>query len=115
MKITLTDKAIHWFENEFPLHEGESIRFFGKTYGQTEVHEGFSLGLETDNPANYNENDIFAITEENGRQYFTTREDDWFFSGYDLEIDLNDDLNEPSYHFNEVRPLRDDQVDRLEV
>lgn len=99
MDITLTDKAIHWFENDFPLNEGEAVRFFGKTYGKTEVHDGFSLGLEMDNPGNYD--DVMAITEENGRQYFTTKEDDWFFSGYNLKIDLNDELNEPSYHFNE--------------
>ena len=101
MKITLKDDAIQWFENEFPLHEGEAIRFFGKTYGKTEVHDGFSLGLETDNPDDYSEEDINALTEENGRQYFTTKEDDWFFSGYNLEIGIDEDLNEPSYHFNE--------------
>lgn len=101
MNITLTDEAIHWFENEFPLHEDEAVRFFGKTYGQTEVHDGFSLGLEMANPENYKDDDIIALTEKNGRKYFTTKEDDWFFSGYNLEVDLNEELNEPSYHFNE--------------
>lgn len=101
MKITLSEKAIQWFENKFPLNEGEAVRFFGKVYGNTEVHEGFSLGLEMDSPENYSDDDISGLAEENNRQYFTTKEDDWFFSRYDLEIDLNDDLNEPSYHFNE--------------
>lgn len=99
MKITLTDEAIHWFENNFPLNEGEAIRFFGKTYGNTEVHEGFSLGLEMDNPENYADDDILGMVEENNRQYFATKEDNWFFSGYDLEIDLDDNYNEPDYHF----------------
>lgn len=101
MEITLSEKAIQWFENKFPLNEGEAVRFFGKTYGNTEVHEGFSLGLEMDNPEDYSDDDIIGLAEENDRQYFTTKEDDWFFSGYNLEIDLNDELSEPSYHFNE--------------
>lgn len=99
MKITLTDEAFHWFENNFPLDEDEAIRFFGKTYGNTEVHEGFSLGLEMDNPENYGDDDILGLAEENKRQYFTTKEDNWFFSGYDLEIDLDDNYKEPDYHF----------------
>lgn len=99
MKITLRDEAIHWFENKYPLHEGEAIRFFGKTYGETEVHEGFSLGIQADKIENYNEDEIIALAEENGRKYFTTKEDDWFFKGYDLEIGIDDNYNEPSYHF----------------
>jgi len=100
MKITLSDKAIEWFEDKFPLDEGEAVRFFGKTYGSTEVHEGFSIGLETGDPDKHD--DLLAITEENGRQYFALKEDDWFFSGYDLEIDLDNEFNEPEYHFNEA-------------
>lgn len=98
MEITLSDQAIEWFETDFPLHEGEAVRFFGKTYGQTEVHEGFSIGIQLDKPENHT--DILAITEVNGRKYFTTHEDDWFFNKYDLEIDLDENLQEPSYHFH---------------
>ena len=67
MKITLKDEAIKWFENKFPLKNGESVRFFGKTYGNTEVHEGFSVGMQMDTPDNHA--DILTLTEENGRQY----------------------------------------------
>lgn len=98
MNIQLTDKASKWFEEKIPLHEGEAIRFFGKTYGKTEVHDGFSMGIQVDNPEHHN--DILASTEVNGRIYFVTREDEWFFSEYDLKIDLDDVYNEPSYHFN---------------
>src|SRR5690625_417814 len=97
MKITLTEKASNWFEKNFPLNEGEAVRFFGKTYGQTEVHDGFSIGVQVDDPDNHN--DILSSTEVNGRKYFTTKEDEWFFSGYDLEVDIDDEYGEPSYHF----------------
>lgn len=97
MKISLNKEAIEWFENKFPLDEGEAIRFFGKTYGSTEVHDGFSVGMQLDNPESHDE--VLAVTEENGRKYFTTKKDEWFFEGYDLEIGIDNKFNEPSYHF----------------
>lgn len=97
MKITLSDQAIQWFENKFPLEAGEAIRFFGKTYGKTEVHDGFSLGLELAEPGK--SEDILALTEINDRTYFINQTDVWFFSGYDLFIDIGEKFNEPSYHF----------------
>lgn len=97
MKITLKSEAIEWFENKFPLNEGEAVRFFGKTYGSTEVHDGFSVGMQMDTAESHD--DILALTEENGRKYFTTKNDEWFFEGYDLEIGIDDTYNEPYYHF----------------
>lgn len=102
MDIKLTERASKWFEEKFPLDNGEAVRFFGKTYGQTEVHEGFSIGVQVDNPDNHE--DILGSTEVNGRKYFTTSEDIWFFEGYDLEIDIDDKYNEPSYHFTSQNP-----------
>lgn len=97
MEIILTDSVREWYEEKIPLHEGEAIRFFGKTYGTTNVHEGFSLGMQVDNPDNHD--NILALTEENGRKYFTTKQDEWFFEGYDLQIDLDEELAEPNYRF----------------
>lgn len=97
MKITLSKQAINWFETQFPLNEGEAVRFFGKTYGNTEVHEGFSVGLELDDAKNTE--DILASIEINDRTYFINKEDEWFFSDYDLTIGLDEKFNEPSYHF----------------
>lgn len=98
MKITLSEEAIKWFENEFPLNKGEAVRFFGKTYGKTEVHEGFSIGVELDDPKNIE--NILASTEIDKRIYFISSEDEWFFSGYDLSIEIDGRYEEPSYHFN---------------
>ena len=98
MEITLSEQAIKWFENNFPLEKGEAVRFFGKTYGETEIHEGFSVGIELADPKN-TEN-ILASTEINKRIYFISSEDDWFFSGHNLAVKIDDTYQEPSYHFN---------------
>ncbi len=112
MEIKLTEKATSWFETNFPLDEGEAVRFFGKTYGQTEVHEGFSMGIQLDNPGNHD--DVLSIIEINGRSYFTTSEDAWFFQNYNLEVDISSQYNEPSYHFISTNPEEDtDKTDAV--
>lgn len=99
MKIKLTPKAASWYEEHLPLETGEGVRFFGKTYGKTNVHNGFSVGMQIDNYEDYEE--IIAHETVNDRHYFAAKEDEWFFSGYDLEIDLDDSTNEPFYIFTE--------------
>lgn len=96
MKLTLTDKAVKWFEEGFPLAEGEAIRFFGKVYGKTEVHDGFSVGMKMADPDDF---EVIAKHEENGRTYFASKEDEWFFNGYDFEVDFDLDQEVPIYHF----------------
>ena len=97
MEIKLTERASTWFEENFPLEEGEAVRFFGKTYGETNVHEGFSIGVQVDSPENHE--GILGSTEINNRQYFTTIRDVWFFEEYDLEIDIGEQYKEPTYYF----------------
>lgn len=96
MKLEVTDKAVQWFEDELSLDKGNAIRFFGKTYGNTEVHEGFSVGMSVDQP----DNEPLAKKEIHGVTYFVGKEDEWFFSGYDLEIDFDNEREEPIYHFH---------------
>ncbi|GAF39688.1 hypothetical protein JCM14202_1559 [Agrilactobacillus composti DSM 18527 = JCM 14202] len=45
MEITVSDAAIKWFKDEMNLQPGEGIRFFGKVYGRTNVHEASQLAL----------------------------------------------------------------------
>ena len=45
MKLIITDAASQWFRDEMGLELGNGIKFYGKTYGQTEVHHGFSQGF----------------------------------------------------------------------
>ncbi|MDU6522839.1 MAG: iron-sulfur cluster biosynthesis protein, partial [Enterococcus sp.] len=45
MKLTITSKAQAWFKQELELAEGQGIKFYGKVYGKTQVHDGFSVGM----------------------------------------------------------------------
>ena len=99
MKINISEKAIQWYEQELPLNKGEGIRFFGKTYGKTNVHDGFSIGMQIDQPDDYRELIAHEIIED--RHYFAAKEDEWFFSGHDLSIDIDENTGEPFYLFTD--------------
>jgi len=47
MKLQITDAATKWFENEMNVSPAQkaAIRFYGKLYGRTKVHDGFSIAL----------------------------------------------------------------------
>ena len=95
MKIEITDSAKEWFENEVGLEKGNGVRFMGKVYGKTEVHEGFSVGMEVTQPV-----DVLVKTTVNGVTYFIDKNDEWFFNGYDLQVSFDKKRDEPIYHFN---------------
>lgn len=95
MKIEITDSAKDWFENEVGLEKGNGVRFMGKVYGKTEVHEGFSVGMEVTQPV-----DVLVKTTVNGVTYFIDKNDEWFFNGYDLQVSFDKKRDEPIYHFN---------------
>ncbi|MBM6613599.1 iron-sulfur cluster biosynthesis protein [Desemzia sp. RIT804] len=97
MKIDITKAAQQWFQEELGLSEGSGIHFSGKVYGKTEVHEGFSVGMAVDKPGS----NVMASTEVDGIVYYVNEGDDWFFNGYDLEVDYDSKRDEPIYHFHE--------------
>ena len=96
MKLTVTPKALEWFKHEIELEKEMGIRFFGKVYGKTQVHDGFSIGMSVDRP----EHPLVAETVD-GLLFFIEESDDWFFKGYDLKVDYNEKLDEPKYEFIE--------------
>lgn len=96
MKIEISEKAQKWFEEEVGVTEESGVRFLGKVYGKTEVHEGFSIGMEVTKPV-----EPIAQTTHNGITYFAEKQDEWFFNGYDLEIEYDAEKEEPIYHFHE--------------
>lgn len=95
MKLTITSKAQAWFKQELELAEGQGIKFYGKVYGKTQVHDGFSVGMAVDTPER-------PLIEENvnGMLFFVEEADEWFFKGYDLVVDYDEELDEPKYEFN---------------
>ncbi|AYW50609.1 iron-sulfur cluster biosynthesis protein [Tetragenococcus halophilus] len=96
MNITVTPEALAWFKREIELEPGMGIRFFGKVYGSTQVHDGFSIGMFVDRPEN-----PLVKKEIEGILFFAEKEDDWFFKGYDLTVDYDKKLDEPKYIFTE--------------
>ncbi|WP_277631508.1 HesB/YadR/YfhF family protein [Atopococcus tabaci] len=94
MKIEITEQAQKWFENELGVGNGLGVRFLGKVYGKTDVHEGFSLGIEVAEPE-----DPIAQVTYNDITYFAEKQDEWFFTEYDLKVTYNEERNEPVYHF----------------
>ncbi|MCI5775547.1 MAG: iron-sulfur cluster biosynthesis protein [Aerococcus sp.] len=95
MNISLTENAMKFFKDEMGLGEGQGVRFTSKVYGKTEVHEGLSVALRVETP---NDN-VLGLTTVDGIQFFTDKNDDWFFNGYDLEVDYDNEKGEPLYHF----------------
>jgi len=97
MKITVSEQAHNWYVDEMGLVQGDGVRFFGKVYGKTEVHDNFSVGINIGTPK-----DTLISETIDGITYFIEKNDEWFFSGYDFKVEYNDQLAEVSYHFNKA-------------
>lgn len=100
MKLTITPSAIDWFKREIVLESGMGIRFFGKVYGKTQVHDGFSVGLSVDRPEHLLASETIADI-----LFFVEETDEWFFKGYDMTVDYDEKLDEPMYLFTEEQTI----------
>lgn len=95
MKITISPEATKWFTDELELEKGDSIRFFGKYGGNTNVHAGFITGMEIANPSR----ETLGTVKDGGINFFAEEIDDWFFHGYDLSVDYDAQRDEPTYYY----------------
>ena len=98
MAITISSAASEWFRRELDLAPGSGVRFFGKVYGQTNVHDGFSVGMARDDSIA----DPITQTEQDGVVYYVEANDAWFFEGLDMAIDYDADADEPTYLFTPI-------------
>ncbi|WP_206207658.1 HesB/YadR/YfhF family protein [Virgibacillus indicus] len=94
MKIIVTEQANKWFEEELELEKGDAVRFYGKVYGKTEVHDNYSVAMQVAEP-----NDVLAKATVNGITYFAEKWDEWFFSEYDFKIEYDEKADEIRYRF----------------
>ena len=94
MNITITEAAIDWFKRTVSRPR-KRRSLFGKIYGKTQIHDGFSVGMSVDKP----ENPIVQKTVSD--MLFIEEADEWFFKGYDLQVDYDEKLDEPKYSFTE--------------
>lgn len=95
MQLTVTPQASAWFKRELALPAGAGVRFFGKVYGKTTAHDGFSVGLQRDDEV------INAAlqTQADGVTYWVAAGDAWFFADLSLTVGYDERRNEPVYDF----------------
>ncbi len=94
MKIEISNEAAKWYEDNVGLSAGDGIRFYGKVYGKTMVHEGFSIAFRKEEPVKPE-----SSTVVNGITYFITDNDTWFFARYDLDVEYDSKSDSPEYIF----------------
>ena len=94
MEIIITKEAQAWFEEEMGVSCKRGVRFLSKVYGCSPIHEGFSLAIEVDEPTMPH-----VLVRENDIPYFIEQGDEWFFEGYNLFVDFDKKLQEPSYQY----------------
>ncbi|QBO37229.1 iron-sulfur cluster biosynthesis protein [Periweissella cryptocerci] len=95
MKLVITEQALEWFQNEMALKSGDGVRFYGKTYGTTNVHQGFSVALSRDaEPL-----DPIVLVRQAGIMFYINERDEWLFHDYDLTVDVQNTEDGPVYKF----------------
>lgn len=95
MQLIITDAADKWFRDEMGLQTGNGIKFYGKTYGYTEVHHGFSQAFtREDMPV-----DPVLQVNKNGINYHIDELDEWFFNGLITTVDYDSQIDGPIFHF----------------
>ena len=97
MQLTIDKRAQAWFEEEMGVSKERGVRFLGKVYGCSPIHEGFSLAVEVDAPSN-----PYVSVVENGITYFVETGDEWFFQGHNVEVSFDEKLKEPSYNYTKI-------------
>ncbi|WP_421016583.1 HesB/YadR/YfhF family protein [Furfurilactobacillus cerevisiae] len=95
MQITVTDAASKWFQDEVGLKPGDGMKFYGKVYGKTPIHDGFSMAMVPDKDPDR----PVGETEKDGIKYFVNYGDAWLFAGYDFVIDFDKKNDEPKYEY----------------
>jgi len=85
MKITISEDALKWFQDEMNVKEGDTIRFFARYGGNSTIHKGYSLGVTKEQPVDIGE----SITIDNV-VYYINETDLWYFKDYNLSVIVNE-------------------------
>ncbi|WP_025729370.1 HesB/YadR/YfhF family protein [Atopobacter phocae] len=94
MKLEIVPAAQKFYEDEMGINEKRGVRILGKVYGESAIHEGFSIAIEAAEPTN-----PLVLVRYNDIPYFIEETDEWFFESFDLFVEFDDELKEPVYHF----------------
>lgn len=94
MNIKVTEQALRWFKEEMEVSAGDMIRFYARYGGSSPFHEGFSLGMNREEP-----HDIGVKKTIEGVHFYIEKDDLWFFSEHDLLVDFNTETEELKYDY----------------
>ncbi|MDQ0229936.1 HesB/YadR/YfhF family protein [Metabacillus malikii] len=94
MEITIDDNALNWYKDELNLNNGDSVQFFVRYGGCSNVQKGFSLGVTKQTP-----DEIGSKVEKNGITFFIENRDLWYFDNHNLHVVLDNKLNEPIFTY----------------
>ena len=95
MKIKISEEALQWFKEEMEASAGDFIRFYARYGGSSPFHEGFSIGMNREDP-----HDIGIVNEVDGIRFFIEKDDLWFFNDHDLQVHVH--LDELKYEYHKV-------------
>ena len=94
MNIIITDAAMKWFLDEMEVEQGDTIRFYARYGGSSPFHEGFSLGMNREEP-----HDIAVEAIRDGIHFYIEKNDEWFFNAHDLHVSVHPQLDELFYEY----------------
>ncbi|KGR74943.1 HesB/YadR/YfhF family protein [Ureibacillus sinduriensis] len=94
MNIKITEEALRWFKEEMEVSAGDMIRFYARYGGSSPFHEGFSLGMNREEPHDVG---VKKIIDE--VHFYIEKNDLWFFNDHDLLVDVNAGTEELKYDY----------------
>lgn len=98
MEIKISDQAVNWFKEEVEVSKGNTVKFQAKYGGNSPIHPGFSLAFALNEPLN----EMIASTEKEGITFFIDSTDAWYFDGYHLIVEYDQDKEEVAYDYEKA-------------
>jgi uncharacterized protein YneR len=99
LELFVDDKAANWYINELQLQKGDSVKFFVRYGGCSNVQKGFSLGVVKQEPE-----DVGSSIVAQGITFFVENRDLWYFDNHNLQVELDEEVDEPI--FNYIEPVK---------
>lgn len=86
MKIKITEEALSYFKDEMGAKAGDTIRFFAKYGGSTDLTQGFSVGVHMEDVPR-------PVAEEvvDGIRFAVSDQDEWLFQGEDVSVSVHNE------------------------
>ncbi|RST73015.1 hypothetical protein D4T97_014100 [Siminovitchia acidinfaciens] len=94
MQIKLSDRAVEWFKDELLLEKGDTVRFFVRYGGSSPLQEGFSLGMNKEDPM-----DPGITLNKDGVTFFIEERDIWYFQDHNLIVNYDEKTDGPVYSY----------------